>query len=142
MKIVFSDPKSGRSGQLEVKLENAAILLNKKIGETIDGTSLGMSGYKLKITGGSDKSGFPMDRSIEGTAKSKVLSVVATSGRQKGQFMRQSRRGAVISADTEQVNMVVVENGEKPFDEIFPKKEKPKEEKKAEEKKPEKKEKK
>ena len=40
----------------------------EKIMEKIDGNTLGLSGYELQITGGSDKSGFPMRRDIEGVS--------------------------------------------------------------------------
>lgn len=134
MKIVFSDPKLGRSAQMEVALDKATPLLNKKIGETVDGSFLGLTGYKFRITGGSDKSGFPMDRSMEGTAKAKVLRRISMSGRGKGQYKRQSRRGNVIAPDTEQVNLAVTEYGEKSPQELFPVKEKAKKEAQAEEK--------
>ncbi len=127
MKIVFSDPKLGRTAQMELAVDKATPLLNRKIGETVDGSFMGLTGYKFKITGGSDKSGFPMDRSIEGTAKVKAMRMISKSGRQKGQHRRQSMRGNVVSADTEQVNMMVVEYGEKSTEELFPKREKAKE---------------
>ena len=132
MKLVYSDPKSGRTAQMELKPESAAPLLNRKIGEVFDASVVGLTGYKLKITGGSDRSGFPMQPSIEGTAKVRVLGVISDSGRDRGQKKRQTKRGNMITADTEQINTMIVEQGEKPLDELFPKKEKP--EKKAEEK--------
>ena len=132
MKIVLSDKKLGRSVQMELQLDKASVLLNKKIGEEVDGTFLGLSGYKLKITGGSDKSGFPMERSMEGTGKVSVLEKVATAGRHKGQYRRENRRGNMISQDIEQVNLVISEYGDKSPEEIFPKKEVKKEEKKEE----------
>ena len=132
MKLVYSDPKSGRTAQMELKPESAAPLLNRKIGEVFDASVVGLTGYKLKITGGSDRSGFPMQPSIEGTAKVRVLGVISDSGRDRGQKKRQTKRGNMITADTEQINTIIVEQGEKPLDELFPKKEKP--EKKAEEK--------
>ncbi len=124
MKIVYSDPKSGRSGQMELPADKAAPLMNKKIGEEFDASFIGLTGYKLKITGGSDKSGFPMEKSIDGTAKVRILREVASSGRQKGQRTRMTRRGNMITADTEQVNTIIIEQGEKSLDELFPKKEK------------------
>ncbi|MCW6159590.1 MAG: hypothetical protein LVQ95_00670 [Candidatus Micrarchaeales archaeon] len=127
MKIVFSDPKLGRTAQMELAVDKATPLLNRKIGEMVDGSFMGLTGYKFKITGGSDKSGFPMDRSVEGTAKVKAMRMISKSGRQKGQYRRQSMRGNVVSADTEQVNMMVLEYGEKSPEELFPKKEKAKE---------------
>lgn len=124
MKIVLSDAKSGRSAQMELTMDKATPLLNRKIGEIVDGSFLNLTGYKFKITGGSDTSGFPMDRSVEGTAKVRAMRVVAKSGREKGQYKRKSIRGNLISVDTAQVNMMVTEYGEKSPEELFPKKEK------------------
>ena len=132
MKIVFSDPKLGRTAQMELAVDKATPILNRKIGELVDGSFMGLTGYRFKITGGSDKSGFPMERSVEGTAKVKVMRMVSESGKQKGQYKRRSMRGNIISADTAQVNMMVVEYGEKSPEELFPKREKAKEEKPAE----------
>ena len=81
MKIVFSDPKTGKSAQMQLDKDKEAMLLNHKINDIIDGSALGLSGYKMKITGGSDKSGFAMDRSISGAIKTRVLRKVATSGK-------------------------------------------------------------
>jgi small subunit ribosomal protein S6e len=134
LKIVFSDKKLGRSAQVEVALDKAAVLLNKKIGETVDGTVIGLTGYKLQITGGSDRSGFPMEKSMSGTAKVKVFRSLGNSGRNKGQYRRENKRGNMISPDTEQVNLVITEYGDKRIEEIFPKKEKKAEEKKEEKK--------
>ncbi|MGD0729583.1 MAG: S6e family ribosomal protein [Candidatus Micrarchaeaceae archaeon] len=120
MKIVYSDKKTGRSAQMQLDNEKAGFLMNHRINETIDGSALGLSGYKLKITGGSDKSGFAMDRSISGSIKTKALRLVAKSGQKKGQYKRSTVRGSMISNDTEQVNMVIVEYGDKPVTELFP----------------------
>ncbi len=124
MKVVFTDPKLGRSAQVELKADATAPLINKKIGESIDGSIVGLPGFKMKITGGSDRSGFPMERSIEGTGKVRVFKSIASSGRKKGQFRRINMRGNIISADTEQVNLAIVEYGDKPTAELFPVKEK------------------
>ena len=119
MKIVYSDPKTGKSAQLQLDKDKEHVLLNHKINDVIDGSALGMSGYKFKITGGSDKSGFAMDKSITGGIKTKVLKRVAYSGKHKGQFKRSTVRGNLISADTELVNAMIVEYGEKPASELF-----------------------
>lgn len=130
MKIVYSDPKTGKSAQMQLDNERSALLMNHRINETIDGETIGLSGYKLKITGGSDKSGFAMDSSIGGAIKTKSLRLVSKSGKKKGQYKRSTVRGNTISADTELVNMVIVEYGSKPVAELFPETEKkPKEEK-------------
>ncbi len=100
------------------------MLLNRKVGEVIDGAVVGLSGYKLQITGGSSKSGFPMESSLSGTGKAGVLKLVAASGKSKGVRKRKTVVGPVVSDDIEQVNAVIVEYGSKPVDEVFPKKEK------------------
>jgi small subunit ribosomal protein S6e len=85
VKIVYSDPKSGKSAQMELSDDRAAILINYKIGDTIDGNLIGLSGYKFRISVGSDTSGFPMEKSIQGTGKVKVLRQISKSGKKKGE---------------------------------------------------------
>ena len=122
MKIVLSDPKSGRSASIDVPAERTAQLLNLKIGDTFDGSAAGLAGYKLKVTGGSDRSGFPMKRGIDGTRKAKIFAMGGSKARKSGQYSRRSARGNTTSVDIEQLNTVIVEYGDRPVDEIFPKK--------------------
>ena len=138
MKIVYSDPKSGKTAQMELSKDRSALVLNYKIGDVIDGAVVGLAGFKLKITGGSDNSGFPLDRSIQGTIKTRSKRI-GESGRMAGVPKMQTVRGNMISPDIEQVNLVIVEYGDKPAEELFPKKEKAAEpaKEKKEEKKPE-----
>ena len=42
------------------------------------------------------------------------MKLVAESGKEKGQYKRESVRGGIIAADTAQVNLSIVEYGEKP----------------------------
>lgn len=119
MKIVVSDTKSGRSMSMELNADKAAALIGRHIGEIIEGSFIDLGGYKLKISGGSDASGFPMERSIQGTGKVRTLRLVATSGKKKGQYRRRTVRGGIIAADTSQVNMVVSEYGERKIEDIF-----------------------
>ena len=124
MKIVYSDPKSGRTAQSELSSDMVAMVINKRIGDEIDGAVVGLSGYTLKITGGSDKSGFPMDNSIQGTAKRSVMKKIADAGKDKGEYRRKTVAGSTISENIEQLNAVIVKYGDKPIEEVFPKKEK------------------
>ena len=128
MKIVVSDPKSGKSKGMELASDASLALVGRKIGDAIEGSAFGLSGYKLKIKGGSDSSGFPLNRTIQGTGKVKLLKLVASSGKEKGQYKRESVRGGIIAADTAQVNLAIVEYGEKPIVEIMEAKEAKKEE--------------
>ncbi len=135
MKIVYSDPKLGRSAQVDLPKEKVSMVLNYKIGDIIDGSIIGLTGYKLKITGGSDNSGFPLDRSIQGTIKTHTFKKAKRSGRSAGIFRRQTVRGNVVSTDVELLNTVIVEYGEKSPAELFPPIEKKPKEVKVEEKK-------
>ncbi|MGC8496052.1 MAG: S6e family ribosomal protein [Candidatus Micrarchaeia archaeon] len=123
MKIVYSDPKSGKSAQMELPDDKAAVLMNYKVGDAIEGSLIGLNGYKFKISGGSDTSGFPMEKSIQGTGKVKVLKQVSKSGKRKGEYKRMSARGNTVTIGIAQLNLVITEYGEKPVDELFPKKE-------------------
>jgi small subunit ribosomal protein S6e len=122
MKIVYSDPKTGKSAQMALEGEKANALLNYKINDTIDGGLIGLQGYKLKITGGSDSSGFPLTKGIGGAIKTGVLKKIAISGRNKGVHERRTVRGSTITNDTAQVNVMIMEYGSTPVSELFPEK--------------------
>lgn len=113
MKVVYSDPKIGKTNQMEITNDVVHYLINKKIGEIFDGSLLGLTGFKLKITGGSDKSGFPMNKSIDSSIKTRILK---RSGKD---YERKNVRGKIISNEIEQINTVIVEYGSKPVSELF-----------------------
>ncbi len=119
MKIVYSDKKSGRSAQAEVSADISAMLMGKRIGDTIEGELVGLSGYKLKITGGSESSGFPMYKSVQGYLKTAILRDSVKKGSKA--VRRKTVVGGVVSNDTAQINAVIIEYGAKSPDEIFPK---------------------
>lgn len=127
MKLVYSDKKTGKTGQQEVKKEMEGMLMGKLIGETIDGSVAGLEGFKMQITGLSDNTGAPSRSEIEGTRKTKpLLSSGAGIRHAKGGFRRRRMvRGNTISTDTVQINTVITEYGSKPAEELF----KPKEQK-------------
>jgi len=120
-KVVVSDPKSGKAFQVEITGEKARAFIGKKIGDIVDGSAVDMPGYKLKITGGTDKDGFPMRPDIHGPVRKRVLlsSGPGFKPRRKGERRRKTVRGNTISEDIVQINTVVVEYGEKPFEEIY-----------------------
>ncbi len=123
MKIVYSDPKSGRSAQVDLPKDKAGLVLNYKIGDIIEGDIIGLAGYKLKITGGSDNSGFPLHPSIQGSIKTHIFKRAKRSGKSKGIFTRHMVRGNAVGGDVEQINTVIVEYGPKDPSELFPKSE-------------------
>ncbi|MFH1306822.1 MAG: 30S ribosomal protein S6e [Candidatus Micrarchaeota archaeon] len=131
MKLVIGDPSTGKTYQVEVPKDKEGLLIGRKVGDAIDGSSLGAAGYTLKITGGSDTAGFPMRHDVSGPRRAKLLLSDSPGFRKGGEGDRQARRvrGNIISDEIEQINCKVKEKGPKPLDELFGKKES-KEEKK------------
>lgn len=131
MNIVLSDPKTGKA--FGKKVGTTALLLNKKIGEEVKLDVLGLEGYEGKITGGSDKQGFPMRTDIPGMARKKIFIKGGTgfNPKRKGERKRVSVRGNTISEEIEQVNLIITKQGTKKLEELFAgeKKEEKKEEK-------------
>jgi small subunit ribosomal protein S6e len=132
-KVVISDPKSRKAYQKELDQSTAGIK-GKKIGDKVSGDVLGLQGYELEITGGSDSDGFPMRKDVDGAARKKVLLSSAPGFHSKvsGQRKRKSVRGNTISADISQVNTKVIKFGSQPIEKLLGVKEekKPEEEKK------------
>src|SRR3989344_7094377 len=109
-KFVVNDVKSGKSYQKALDTE---VFIGKKIGEKVEGSLVGLKGYELKITGGSDKSGFPMRKDIEITGRKKILSrkSIGIKINEKGKRIRKTVRGSVISDQTSQINLKVEKYG-------------------------------
>jgi small subunit ribosomal protein S6e len=110
-KVIVSDPETGKSSVVDLEESRAAPLIGGRIGETIDGTVLGLSGHKVLVTGGCDRSGFPMRPDVHGGVKSKVLlgQGVGSKPSQKGIRRRKTVRGNIITEDTAQINVKIVE---------------------------------
>ncbi len=136
-KIVVSDPKSKKSYQKEVSQKDSG-LIGKRVGDKVKGDFIGLSGYELQITGGSDKQGFPMNRGVQGQVRKRVILTGSPGFRptRDGERRRKSVRGNTVSSEISQVNTKVVSYGKKKIDDLFGAKEK--KEEKPEEKKEEK----
>ncbi|WGI17297.1 30S ribosomal protein S6e [Methanonatronarchaeum sp. AMET-Sl] len=120
-KLVISNPENGKTYQKEISGNEGTTLIGKKIGEPIDGEELGLTGYQLKLTGGSDSDGIPMRKDIQGPARKKVL----VSGGQgfkptrDGERKRKTVRGNQISDQITQINLKITEKGDQELTEIF-----------------------
>ena len=113
-KLVVSDPKTGKSEAQEVKDASAQQLVGRKVGEIIDGASIGLTG-KIMITGGSDRAGFPMRSDTLGGGKNYVLLTrgVGYRTKEKGTKKRKLVRGNTITEETYQVNAKKIEDSAK-----------------------------
>ena len=103
-KLTISDIK-GKSVSKELKDSDANALLGLQLGNETDATIVGLSG-KLKLTGGSDKSGVPMRNDIHGAARKQVLlsKGVGLQDAGTGQRKRKLMRGNTVSEEIYQIN--------------------------------------
>ncbi len=122
-KFVISDGKN--SYQVEREQKDSPIF-GKKIGDVLDGSFLGLDGYELEITGGSDKDGFPMRKDVEGQLRKRFLLTKSVGFHTdvEGLKRRKMLRGNTIGDDIAQINVKVVKKGSASLEEKFPKKEK------------------
>ena len=99
-----------KSFQVVVRGEAAAAFLDKRIGDVVNSSVVGIKGKKLMITGGSDLAGFPMIKTLSGTGK-KALLLSKPPGfhpRIKGERRRKYVRGNTISEEIVQINTKIV----------------------------------
>ena len=118
-KLVISEGQ--KSHQIEVEQAQTRPLIGLGIGDEIDASLVGLNGYKLKITGGSDKNGFPMKKDVEGPRRirSLISGGVGFRPRRNGQRRRKTIRGNSVSDDIVQINAIVTEKGAKSIDELL-----------------------
>jgi small subunit ribosomal protein S6e len=116
-KLVISDTK-GKSITQELKDRSAQPLLGSKIGDIIDSSVVGITGGKMKVTGGSDKSGTPMRPDVHGGVKKYVLLAngVGIKNIGGGHRVRKLVRGNMVTEEIYQLNCALV-NGSLPVKE-------------------------
>lgn len=120
-KAVISDPRTGKTYPAVVEGHHANSLVGKKVGDEFDGIFVSLPGYKLVVTGGSDKDGFPMRKELQGTRRKKLL-ISKSQGfrpKDKGVRRRKSVRGNTISPDIVQINMRITAYGSKPIEDAL-----------------------
>jgi small subunit ribosomal protein S6e len=134
-KVVVNDTKGGKSYQVPISGHHANSLIGKKIGDEVDGIFISLPGYKLQITGGSDKDGFAMRNDLPGMVRRRLL---LSDGKgfheiEKGMRKKKSMRGNTIGQDIVQINMKVTKHSSKPIESLLKNDEKSSDEKKKEE---------
>jgi small subunit ribosomal protein S6e len=107
-KLVISDP-SGKSVSQELRDRAAQPLLGSKIGDIIDSSVIGLTQGKIRITGGSDRSGTPMRQDVHGGVKKYVLLSrgVGMQSVGEGARIRKLVRGNTITEEIYQLNCVL-----------------------------------
>jgi len=123
--MLFKINISHKGKTLKIETENE-VAVGKKIGEGVKGGDVSdeLEGYDLLITGSSDISGFPGKKDLEGAGYHRELLTYGfgMKNTKKGLRKRKTLRGEEISLKTSQINMKVVKEGSKKFEELVSKK--------------------
>ncbi|WP_276255644.1 30S ribosomal protein S6e [Halomontanus rarus] len=120
--VVVGDPDSGASYQLEAEEQDANRFLGKSIGEEVDGGAVGLDGYTLEITGGSDEAGRPLNDTVAGSNLKEVLMSGRQTGykpKRDGERRRITVRGREVNDTVAQVNAAVVGRGDTSVEELL-----------------------
>jgi len=137
-KFVVASPETRKSYKIEVDQEKTAGLIGKKIKDRFNGDLIGLKGYEIEITGGTDKDGFPMHPQVHGTGRKRIVlsNPPCFHPERKGQRKRKTVVGNALSTSIIQVNCKIIKKGSEPIEKLLGKEEKdvPKEEAKLAEK--------
>ncbi|GAB3023220.1 30S ribosomal protein S6e [Natronobiforma cellulositropha] len=120
--VVVGEPESGASYQLEAEAQDANRFLGKSIGDEVDGSAVGLDGYTLEITGGSDEAGRPLNETVAGPNITEVLMDERQTGykpERDGERRRITVRGREVSDAVAQVNTAIVGRGDTSVEELL-----------------------
>jgi len=119
--VVVSDPETGTSHQFEIDGQDANRFLGRDVGEDVDGEAVGLPGYTVEITGGSDTAGRPMRGDVSGPNLTDVLLDGGTgfNPQRDGERRRVTVRGREVSEEIVQLNLAISERGEESVDALL-----------------------
>ena len=110
-KVVVADPETGETFQREVDGQDANRFLGRDLGDEVDGSAVGLDGFTLELTGGSDETGRPLRADVPGSSLKELLleSGVGYKPTRDGERKRVTVRGREISDAVAQINASVVD---------------------------------
>ena len=119
--VAVADPEAGLTRQVEVSGQSANRFIGRELGETVDGGSVGLDGYTLELTGGSDDAGRPMREDVRGANLTEVLLEGGTGYEPShdGERKRVTVRGREVSDSTRQINARIDEYGPGDVEELL-----------------------
>jgi len=119
--VAVSDPEDGMTYQVDASDQDANRFVGRELGEEVDGNAVGLDGYTLEITGGSDDAGRPMRGDVAGPNLQETLSDGGTGFRptREGERKRVTVRGAEVSEAVSQINAKIVDRGDQSVEDLF-----------------------
>merc|ERR1711872_1086315 len=118
MKLNIAYPVTGCQKLIEEDDERKLrIFYDKRISAEVAADGLGdeWKGYRLKITGGNDKQGFPMKQGVLTTGRVRLLLAKGHSfyrPRRTGERKRKSVRGCIVDGNLAVLAMAIVKKGD------------------------------
>ncbi|WP_049902192.1 30S ribosomal protein S6e [Halococcus agarilyticus] len=112
--VVVADPEEGAAHQRAVDGQDANRFIGRSIGEEVDGSAVGLDGYTVEITGGSDTAGRPMREDVAGPALTSILVDGGTGFKptREGERKRITVRGREVGEETRQINASIADRGD------------------------------
>lgn len=119
--VDVADPEDGATHQFEIEGQAANRFVGREIGDDVDVDSLGLDGYTVEVTGGSDNAGRPMRSDVAGPNLKSILlsSGVGFKPSVDGERKRVTVRGREIDTETRQINAKIVGRGSQPINELL-----------------------
>jgi small subunit ribosomal protein S6e len=119
--VAVADPEAGVTRQVEVSGQSANRFIGRELGETVTGSAVGLDGYTLELTGGSDDAGRPMRDDIRGASLEEVLLEGGTGydPSRDGERKRVTVRGREVGDATRQINAKITEYGPGDVEELL-----------------------
>ncbi|MFC7156053.1 30S ribosomal protein S6e [Halomarina halobia] len=119
--VVVADPEDGATYQFDIEGQDANRFIGRDLGDEVDGTAVGLDGYTIELTGGSDNAGRPMRADVAGQNLKALLLTggVGYKPTVEGERKRVTVRGREIGEETRQINAKIVERGSQSIEELL-----------------------
>jgi len=112
--VAVADPDTGETHQVDIDGQDANRFVGRELGDEVEGSAIGLDGFTLELTGGSDDAGRPLRADVRGPSLKSILLEGGTgfSPERDGERKRVTVRGREISDAVRQLNVTIVEHGD------------------------------